>query len=173
MSAVQSHLRALVDVHAEMGVILHRVNSRLLEKTDHSRFVSLFFARINPESGNLTYVNAGHPPGFVLDQSGNLKSTLVSTAIVLGVQPDVQFISNEYGVLESGDLLLLLTDGVLEAFSADGIAFGVERALGIVRDHRDGTAREIVDALYREVLAYSRRSVPSDDVTAVVVKAHG
>ena len=74
MSAVQSHLRALADIHAEMDVILHRVNTRLVEKTDGSRFVTLFFAQIDPASRMLTYANAGHPPGYVLDKSGNLKS---------------------------------------------------------------------------------------------------
>ena len=134
MSAVQSHLRALVDIHAEMDVILHRVNARLVERTEESRFVTLFFAQIDPVSRRLTYVNAGHPPGFVLDKSGNLKSELASTAFLLGVLPDAEFIPKDYGVLEPGDLLLLLTDGVLEAPSPDGIPFGVDRALGVVRD---------------------------------------
>jgi PAS domain S-box-containing protein len=170
MSAVQSHLRALVDVHTEMGTIVHRVNTLLVERTEESQFVTLFFARIDPASRRLTYINAGHPSGYVLDESGNVKSELASTASLLGVLPDAEFIPKHYGVLEPGDLLLLLTDGILEAYSSDGIQFGVDRALGVVRDHRDGTAREIVDALYREVLAFSRRNVPSDDVTAVVVK---
>jgi PAS domain S-box-containing protein len=172
MSAVQSQLRALVEIHSAMDAILHRVNMRLLERTDQSRFVTLFFAKIDPASRTLTYVNAGHPPGYILDKAGNVKSKLDSTTIVLGVLPDVEFIAGEYGVLEPGDILLLLTDGVLEAFSPDNIPFGVDRALGVVRDHRDGTAREIVDVLYREVLAFSRRSLPRDDVTLVVVKVH-
>ena len=92
---------------------------------------------------------------------------------MLGLLPDTEFMRKEHGVLEPGELLLLLTDGVLEAISPDGIPFGVDRALGVVRDHRDSPAREIVDALYREVLAFSRRSLPRDDVTAVVVKADG
>jgi PAS domain S-box-containing protein len=172
MSAVQSHLRALVDIHSEMGVILHRVNMRLVEETEESRFVTLFFTRIDPASRMLTYVNAGHPSGYVLDKSGNVKSALASTACLLGVLPDAEFIPKDYGVLEAGELLLLLTDGVLEASSPDGIPFGVDRALGVVRDHRDGTAREIVEVLYREVLAFARRSLPRDDVTAVVVKMY-
>jgi len=87
------------------------------------------------------------------------------------VLPDEEFIPKDYGVLERGDLLLLLTDGVLEASSPDGVPFGAKRSLGVVCDHRHGTAREIVDVLYREVLAFSRRSLPRDDVTVVVVKA--
>ena len=160
MSAVQSHLLALVDIHTEMGAIVQRLNTRLVERTEESRFVTLFFACIDPLSRTMTYVNAGHSPGFVLDKSGNLKSKLTSTAFLLGVLPDVEVAPKEYGVLETGDLLLLLTDGVLEAFSPDGAQFGVDRALGVVRDHRDGTAREIVDVLYREVLAFSQRSLP-------------
>lgn len=169
-SAVQSHLRALVDIHAEMGMVLHRMNRRLVEETEQSRFVTLFFAQIEPASRRLTYINAGHPPGFVMDRSGALKARLLSTSILLGVQPDVEFNAKEFGVMEPGDLLLLLTDGVLEAVSPAGIPFGVDRTLGVVREHRNGTAREIVDVLYREVLAYSQRTLPRDDVTAVVAK---
>ena len=66
MSAIQSHLRALVDVHADMDAILQRVNARLVERTEESQFVTLFFARIDPASRRLTYVNAGHPPGYRL-----------------------------------------------------------------------------------------------------------
>ncbi len=171
MSSVQSHLRALADIHAELDIILHRVNTRLTGRTFESQFVTLFLARIDPASRMLTYINAGHPPGFVLDKSGNLKSKLASTAFLLGVFPDAEFLPQDYGVLEPGDILLLLTDGVVEAASPDGTPFGVERTLDVVRGHRDGTAREIVDALYREVLAFSQRSLPRDDVTAVVVKA--
>ena len=172
MSAVQSHLRALVDIHAEIDVILNRVNMRLVGETETSRFVTLFFARIDPVSQTLTYVNAGHPSGYVLDKSGNLKAVLASTAIVLGVLPDAKFPLKDYGVLEPGDLLLLLTDGVLEAFSPDGVPFGADRALAVVRDHRDDSACDIVDVLYREVLAFSQRSLPYDDLTAVIVKAY-
>ncbi len=173
MSAVQSHLRALVEIHAAIGAVLHRVNARLVERTDQSRFVTLFFAKIDPASRSLTYVNAGHPPGYVLDKSGNLKSKLASTTTVLGVFPDIEFITKEFGALEPGDILLLLTDGFLEASSPDGISFSENRAIGVMRDHRDGTAREIVDVLYREVLAFSHRSLPHDDETVVVVKVQG
>ncbi len=127
MSAVQSHLRALADVHAEADVILQRVNTRLVERNADSQFVTLLFAQVDTVSGMLTYTSAGHPPGYILARSGNLKATLPSTAIVLGVLPDVEFVRREHGVLEPGELLLLLTDGVLEAASPNGILF-VRRA---------------------------------------------
>jgi sigma-B regulation protein RsbU (phosphoserine phosphatase) len=73
-------------------------------------------------------------------------------------------------VLEPGDIVLLLTDGVLEAQSPDDDDFGSERALEIVRKNRSQTAREIVESLYRAILEFSRTENQRDDVTVVVIK---
>jgi sigma-B regulation protein RsbU (phosphoserine phosphatase) len=171
MSAVQSHLRALVDTRAEIGDILHRLNVLLVEKTEEERFVTLFFARLDPARRTLGYINAGHPSGYILDASGDVKAELARTADLLGVLPDAEFVPNDCGTLEPGDLLFLMTDGILEACSPEGTMFDAQHALDVVRLHRHAPAREIIDVLCREVVAFSRRSAPCDDITAVVIKA--
>ena len=64
-----------------------------------------------------------------------------------------------------------MTDGVDEAMSPDNTIFGIERALEIVRTHRDKSARELVETLYAGVRQFSQNAPQQDDVTAVVIKA--
>ena len=75
--------------------------------------------------------------------------------------------------LEPGDLVLLLTDGIPEARSADDTPLHIEQALAVVRAHRDRPAREILHALYQSVRAFCSPRLPHDDITAVVLKVGG
>ncbi len=72
--------------------------------------------------------------------------------------------------LESGDLLLLVTDGILEAQSPAGDAFGTDRLLDTVRAAQTGTAAEIVGRLFHAVRKFCGPTKPIDDVTAMVVR---
>jgi len=72
--------------------------------------------------------------------------------------------------LQMGDLLVLLTDGIVEAASSDCRVFGYDRAIATVRAHQNQPARAIVDALYREVQEFAAGQPQRDDITAVVVK---
>ena len=87
----------------------------------------------------------------------------------LGLDPLATFPDGTALTLEPGDLVLLLTDGILEAFSPDGPLFGMERALRSVHAHRGATSGEIVAALFDEVRAFSQ-DLQMDDMTAVVIQ---
>jgi sigma-B regulation protein RsbU (phosphoserine phosphatase) len=69
-------------------------------------------------------------------------------------------------------LLLLLTDGIVEARAPDGKVFGRQRPVDIVRIYRQTTARQIVDNLYHAVRAFSQNLPQYDDITAAVIKVH-
>ena len=108
--------------------------------------------------------------GYVLDPSGLVKGRLESLDPPLGVLPDGVFSESTVLTLEPGKLVLLLTDGFLEACSPDGTAFGAERALAVVRANRHRSARDIVAALYQAVRTFSGNRPQLDDITAVVIK---
>ena len=72
--------------------------------------------------------------------------------------------------LEPGDLLLLLTDGIVEARAPDGTLFGAQRAVDIVRVYRRDPAARIVENLYQAVRAFTHAGPQADDITAIVVK---
>jgi serine phosphatase RsbU (regulator of sigma subunit) len=117
------------------------------------------------------YSSAGHPTGFVLDSSGEVKMRLSSTGGPLGISSSDAFPAAPAIPLAPGDLVLLITDGVLEAMSPDRGLFGQERALAIVRAHRQHHAQDIANALCRAARAFYEGEPQRDDMTAVVIKA--
>jgi serine phosphatase RsbU (regulator of sigma subunit) len=99
-----------------------------------------------------------------------VKAFLESTGPPLGVVPDGDFPIGPVITLQPGDLVLLLTDGLVEALAPDETAFGFQRAIDIVRVYRKDTAAQILDNLYHAVRAFSHYQPQVDDMTAVVIK---
>jgi PAS domain S-box-containing protein len=170
MAETRAYLRVLAGRREDVGEILTRANGVLAEDVGSERFVTLFLVRLDPQTKSLAYASAGHPPAHVLDSAGKLKKALPRTGIPLGMRPDTQYTSSGSLPLETGDVILLLTDGIEEALSANGDLFGSERALDVVRDHRAKPAQQIVDQLYQAVRAFSGNATQNDDITAVAIK---
>jgi len=169
-ASTHAYLHSLSELDIGIDVILERVNTALLRDTKEDLFITAVFIRLDPETRTVTYINAGHPNGYVLDSSGDEKAHLASGTIPLAILPDAEFPIGGPISLEPGDLLFLLTDGVLEARASEGPMFGAERALQVVRDNRGKTAKEIIEILYQAALEYSGREKLDDDVTVVVIK---
>jgi sigma-B regulation protein RsbU (phosphoserine phosphatase) len=121
---------------------------------------------------SLVYSSAGHLPGYLLDGRGEVRLVFPSTGLPLGLDPAGAFPKGPAARLEPGDLLLLLSDGIIEATSGAGPQFGIERALEVVRADRHEPAGDIVAALVQEVRAWSQ-SPPTDDMTVIVMKTAG
>lgn len=164
----QAHLRSLADMHTDLREILARTNRCLAKETDH--FVTLFFGCLSPQSHTLRYVNAGHPLAYVLDRAGDVKRRLDNTALPLAVAAEAEFAEGEPVVLESGDMIVLLTDGVQEAFSPTDELFGIDRALQLLRANRDKTARQMIEMLHVAVREFAGEKELLDDMTAVIIK---
>jgi phosphoserine phosphatase len=99
-----------------------------------------------------------------------VKARLESTDLPLGLVAESRFPTAAEVQLAPGDLVLLLSDGILEARSPEGTPFGAARALDVVRATRGRPARAIVDALFQAVRGFAHPAAPTDDVTAVVLK---
>lgn len=127
-------------------------------------------ARLEPATRTLVYSNAGHPPGYVLRPDGSIRSILSSTGVPLGIIDDAEFPEADAVALEPGDVVLLLTDGIIEAVGPDRSLFGLDRAIEVVLAHRDEPAGRIVEVLHRAVRDFAGRDDLADDVTSVVIK---
>lgn len=174
MASTHAYLRALATSCSDVGAIVSRANAIIAAEADDARFVTLLLVGLDPASGAFTYCSAGHPTGYLLDPAGEVRAELKSTAPPMGIFPDEPFPPGDAVLqLQPGELLLMLTDGVLEALDAADQQFGIDRVLQLVRRHRQCPAAQIVDALYREVLAFSGHNTPDDDVTVLIVKAIG
>ncbi len=170
MAETRAYLRAFLLTHTDLGGIVGLLNRALSCDSMMDRFATLLLARLDPRTRTLTYVSAGHTTGYVLDVTGAVKAPLLSTGMPLAVLADGDFPAGPPLTLEPGDVVVLITDGMVEAHVGDGPLFGVERLLDVVRANRERTAREIVAALYAEVRRFAQGRGQLDDMTAVVIK---
>jgi PAS domain S-box-containing protein len=171
MAVTRTYLRAFAQVHDDVGGILNLANHALVQDTSEDRYVTLLLARLDPRARSLEYVSAGHLTGYVMDAEGAIKMQLPSTGLPLGISPESSFRASPPLLLEPGDLVLFLTDGVVEARTPFGATFGARRAQEIVRIYRRQPALEIADNLFHAVRAFSQETPQIDDITAVILKA--
>jgi serine phosphatase RsbU (regulator of sigma subunit) len=172
VAQTRAYLRALALAGSEIATLLTVSNQRLASDIVQDHFVTLLLLRLDPRTRSLLYSSAGHCPGYVLDCQGRTKAVLASTGYPLGIDPASEFPTGPTITLEPGELVLLFTDGIVEAASPDGEQFGLERTLTIVRAHQQEAPDAILDALFDAVGDFSRHQL-RDDITAVIIKAVG
>lgn len=126
-------------------------------------FATVFMAVLDPVYGGLDYLNAGHEPALIVGGEGGIQE-LRPTGPALGMMPDSPFAAKS-ARLESGQSLLLFTDGLVEAHGASGDVFGGERLRDTLRAHRALTAPELVRELVDTLSAFGRGVEPHDDLT--------
>jgi PAS domain S-box-containing protein len=170
MAEARAYTRGILASERDPGKILERINGNLYHDLDDNQHMTLFLARLDPGTRSLVYASAGHVPGFVLDDSGEIEHVLQATGAPLGLSLDSSFPSKSLPPLGSGRLLVLLTDGVTEASAPDGAHFGVERALRVIRRHRHESASRIVQALHQATCEFAGGEAPKDDVTCVICR---
>ncbi len=127
-------------------------------------FATVFLAALSPMSGQFDYVNAGHVPALVIGPDGPTQE-LHPTGPVLGVLPDQVFQAGE-GTLERGQSIFAFTDGLVEARSPAGEAFGAERLRDALQASHT-SAVDLVRGVMDRVTAFTGSAEPHDDVTLV------
>jgi serine phosphatase RsbU (regulator of sigma subunit) len=171
MSETRACLRTLAITLCDVGDILTRANQMLSADTHDFHFVTLALARLDPEKCELVYGSAGQRSYLLhADRSVTL---LDSTSLPLGVDEATRVPTLPPIQLKPGDLLLLLTDGVFEAESANRQRYGVEKALEVIQANRDRSAKEIISILRGALDEFCENQPIQDDVTVVVVKFVG
>lgn len=170
ITVVSAYLRAFGSLTSDPGEVLRRVAQSLCPRIPDGHFVTAVLARVDPTNKKVTYASAGHPSALLIDSAGQVRADLTSLDLPIGLDPDQQFHSSSEMTLQSGDVFVLISDGVVEAMRPDGNLFGKDRVIDLVRQHREESAQTIVDSLVRAVRAHCTPQSPADDLTAVVVK---
>ena len=153
---------------ADPTAAIRQANRWIYEDGRSSMFVTVFYGVLDPAGMQFSYVNAGHNPPL-LAREGGVQELTGSRGIALGVVPDVA-ITTTVMELRHGDLLVLYTDGVTEAFNDLNEAFGEERLRDFVQANRSKPAREVLEGLVAEIRRFTGAAAQSDDITLVVVK---
>jgi phosphoserine phosphatase RsbU/P len=170
MANLQATIRALVPGRDDLGALTTRVNLLMCENTGGSKFVTFFWGILDPAARTLRYVNAGHNYPYVLHADGSF-DRLDKGGMILGILRDTPGYDEETVQVVPGDTVVMFTDGVSEAMSSEQVEYGEERLEEIIRSHRQGPAREMMDAIHQDVLRHTRGAAQSDDITMMILRA--
>ncbi|NNL76956.1 MAG: SpoIIE family protein phosphatase [Desulfobacterales bacterium] len=158
--ATTDQLNALNAVKLTNDYIAH-------EHAKEGMFATVFFGVINPFTGIMAYINAGHEPAVITNSSG-IKQSLGPTSPAVGMMVDTKFEIQQVQI-EPGDILIGYTDGVIEALAPNGDFFTRKRLLSII-EQRNSSASEIVERIKTNLFIHVHNAPPSDDITMLAVK---
>jgi serine phosphatase RsbU (regulator of sigma subunit) len=168
MANLQASLRSQCALAVnDLPRLLSSVNRLFYESTPANRYATLFFAVYVSDTRTLSYVNCGHNRPALLRRAGDVQ-WLDPTASVLGLFEEWQCTSREVQ-LQSGDTLVICTDGVTEAFSATPAEYGETRLLEAARCRPDLSASALIAEIVRDVQSFAMPD-DMDDLTLVVAR---
>ena len=147
--------------------VLTTVNQRILQDARANLFVTVFYGVLDPVSGLLTYANAGHTPPYLVNANPGIQ-TLRNTGMPLGIDEDSTW-NQETVVMNPGDILLLYTDGVMDAQNAQGEFIDRQSVLAQSRDSLGKPVEHIRQAILDTVHSFVGEAPRFDDITLVIV----
>ena len=164
---LQATLRALGPEFEALGDLGAAVNRILQRDGLPTRFASLVYLVVAPESGEIRILNAGHMPPLVV--RGASVTTLERGGIVLGIMPDSTY-TEQRVELAPGDVLIAYSDGVSEATNEQGDFFGDERLHRVALAASGLSAKAIGLEILDDVRRFLSREAPNDDISLMVLK---
>ncbi len=169
---VVTGLRMGIEKELKVAHVFEKLNRVIHRSRLSSRFVSVFYGELESD-GNLVYVNAGHQPPILFfrkPQPGKPSEVELSVGgTVIGPLPEARF-RRGFARVHPGEVLLMLTDGILERRDKGGEFFGLDRVRAIVREGQDQPAPVILERLFAAALGWGEARPWEDDATIVVVK---
>ena len=151
------------------AVTFNAVNERILSDTRGGMFVTTFFGVLEPHTGRLVYVNAGHPPGHLINAHKESVERLQPTGMALGVSEQALW-RQKVVKLWPGDFLALYTDGITEAQNQRGDFFGEERLADVLLGKIGCPAGEVQEALLTAVHRFVGAMPRQDDIGLIVIR---
>jgi serine phosphatase RsbU (regulator of sigma subunit) len=186
MALFRSLLRAASDLPSPVGesndqsdavnpatVMINAVrlaNDYICNVHHSANYSTLFFGALDPASGLLHYIDAGHEKPLILNTSG-IKGELKRTGPVVGLLEDAEFRVEEY-LLEDGDLLLVYSDGFTDLENPEGEMFGSDRFKSLLTGV-SGSAQSFVTEIQHKVSAFAKDAAQFDDMTMLAVRKRG
>jgi serine phosphatase RsbU (regulator of sigma subunit) len=166
-------LRAAVRGHwadESVAEAVARINSTVCQNVTSGKYITFFIARLDPASGRVDYVNAGHNPPLLVRRNGDVE-TLNEGGMVLGLFDSVPY-GEGVAELRAGDTLLIFSDGVTETFNAKDVEFGEQRLGEVAVRGRGLDAAGLQTEILRELEAFAAGTKATDDRTLIVLKRY-
>jgi len=170
MAALQASLRTLATGPGSLLEVTGLLNRYLCSQNPEGRrFTTAFLAEIDPATGSFSYINAGHNWPVLRRASGAVER-LETGGLPLGIQPNATYDCGA-GRLGAGDLLVIFTDGLVEAENEHQAEYGEKRMLDVIAGLGQGSAGEALNRLTASVNGFVGATRQHDDITCLVLRA--
>ncbi|MEQ1922134.1 MAG: SpoIIE family protein phosphatase [Pyrinomonadaceae bacterium] len=168
MSSLHAAVHGQVAAKTPLAQLVSSVNEYLTENTPGNRFITFFVTELDPATGELTFINAGHNPALIGRADGTIEQ-IDSSGLPLGL---MGFAEYEVGKaqLNSGDVLFIYSDGVSEANNINEDEFGMDRLIQTISANVGRSASGIRDKVESALSDFTGTAAPNDDITLVIVK---
>ena len=171
VAATSAMLRAVAQAlgPSSPGETLARVNEALLARISANMFVTCFYAVLDPESGSMSYANAGHDLPYLYRRGGDAEK-LEARGLPLGLMPDMGYEEREASIWDEHGILFY-SDGLVEAHDPSGEMFGFPRLRELLAEHREEGS--LGDFLLRELYSFVGEGWDQeDDVTLLTLERY-
>ncbi|MDT5159552.1 MAG: phosphoserine phosphatase RsbU/P [Acidobacteriota bacterium] len=168
MSSLHAAVHAQVASCRPITETIGAVNRYLADNTPTNRFVTLFYAELDPLTGSLAFINAGHNPPIIAHEGGTLEQLAVG-GLPLGIMHDFDYREGRTQ-LRAGDVLVAYSDGVTETQNPKGEEFGTIRLQEVITQNTDRTASGIRDKIESALSAFAQGTPAVDDITLLILK---
>ncbi|MBD3181386.1 SpoIIE family protein phosphatase [Candidatus Poribacteria bacterium] len=171
MTNIRAIWRSFANMNFESpGQTLEMINRSGYEDMKAAEaFITMFNATYDPINCNFIYSGAGHNPPIYLPASSKECIQLEEGGLPVGIFPETDFPSDGFK-LHDNDIIVIYTDGVVEATNKNGVVFGYERLCDILYSQQFTCAQDISDAIHSELYSYTEGSEQADDITLVVLR---
>jgi sigma-B regulation protein RsbU (phosphoserine phosphatase) len=168
MSSLHAAVHGQASSHSSLVETIRAVNKYLAENIPSNRFVTLFYAELDPQTGALAFINAGHNPPLIVHAAGTVEN-LSAGGLPLGIRADADYREGRTQ-LQPSDVLVIYSDGVSEAVNPQGEEFGTDRLYEVVSHNLSASAAGIRDRIEAALTKWAQGTPAADDITLVIVK---
>jgi sigma-B regulation protein RsbU (phosphoserine phosphatase) len=165
VSTVHAAVHLQIDEAKTISDLIGRIDRHLQKYAATHKFLTCFFGLLEPDSGTLRYVSAGHNPALLRRPSG-VVDRIKATGVPMGMFPNASW-REESLVMAPGDLLCVYSDGITEALDAADEEFGIDRLSGLLGPE---TPARTCDAVFEAVSAFAGETPQYDDQTLLLVR---
>lgn len=169
MVMIRAILHLLTNAEKDPATILNWINRGITGKIDLDHFATLQIIAYDPSTGRCEYANAGHKPPLLWKEATGLVDALEKESVPIGVEKNTAYSSTAF-TLEDGDILVLYTDGVVEAINQTGKQYGMKSLTTILHKFHDLSAKEIANKVSVDVKAFVGTTRQHDDQTLLAMK---
>jgi serine phosphatase RsbU (regulator of sigma subunit) len=170
MAQTHALLYAMAKRDTTPAQVLKHVNELLLKIGESSLFVTVLYGILDRVTNQFSYARAGHELPIIVTPDGRAEITAYRQGQLMGILDDLVLDEQTISVPE-GSMILLYTDGVIDARHSDGESFGMERLIKTLGHLSPGSAQDQCDQLWQILCEFQSKEAQEDDVTIMAVKS--